>query len=306
MTAASLLTSVPVIPIAMPMSAFFRAGASFTPSPVIATMWPFFLRTSTRRTLCSGVTRAMTPTPSISRSASSSLMAPNSAPVIARPSIPRSVAIACAVTAWSPVIIRTWMPAAFAVAIEAFAAGRGGSTMPTRVRSVRPSTRGRRSAAGSNVAGSKSFRAVDMTRRPFSPSRWFSSRYCFFTASSTGAVPDRSGVRMSAARARSWSGAPLTKQRTTSFPASSFIRWKVAMSLYAASNGSSAMRGYSCRVRTGSIPPLAASTTRAPSVGSPISSPSFTTASAHNAIGSRKGSSGTSAWPPTLLIWPSV
>ena len=36
MTAACLVTSVPVIPIAMPMSAFLRAGASFTPSPVIA------------------------------------------------------------------------------------------------------------------------------------------------------------------------------------------------------------------------------------------------------------------------------
>ena len=31
---------MPVIPIAMPMSAVFSAGASFTPSPVIATMWP--------------------------------------------------------------------------------------------------------------------------------------------------------------------------------------------------------------------------------------------------------------------------
>src|SRR6266516_2776947 len=39
-TAASLVTSVPVIPIAMPMSAFFSAGASLTPSPVIATMLP--------------------------------------------------------------------------------------------------------------------------------------------------------------------------------------------------------------------------------------------------------------------------
>ena len=36
--AASLETSVPVIPIATPQSAAFRAGASFTPSPVIATM----------------------------------------------------------------------------------------------------------------------------------------------------------------------------------------------------------------------------------------------------------------------------
>ena len=35
--AASFVTSVPVIPMATPMSAFFSAGASLTPSPVIAT-----------------------------------------------------------------------------------------------------------------------------------------------------------------------------------------------------------------------------------------------------------------------------
>ena len=45
------------------------------------------------------------------------------------------------------------------------------------------------------------------------------------------------------ARASSWSGAPLTYMRTTGLPASSFISWKVAMSLYAASNGTSAIRG---------------------------------------------------------------
>ena len=37
-TAASFDTSVPVMPIATPMSAFLSAGASFTPSPVMATM----------------------------------------------------------------------------------------------------------------------------------------------------------------------------------------------------------------------------------------------------------------------------
>ena len=36
MDAASLDTSVPVIPMAIPMSACFSAGASLTPSPVIA------------------------------------------------------------------------------------------------------------------------------------------------------------------------------------------------------------------------------------------------------------------------------
>ena len=44
MAAASLVTSVPVMPIAMPMSAFFSAGASLTPSPVIATTWPVLLQ----------------------------------------------------------------------------------------------------------------------------------------------------------------------------------------------------------------------------------------------------------------------
>lgn len=40
MLAASLLTSVPVCPMAIPMSADFRATASFTPSPVMATIAP--------------------------------------------------------------------------------------------------------------------------------------------------------------------------------------------------------------------------------------------------------------------------
>ena len=38
--AASLVTWVPVIPMATPMSAARRAGASLTPSPVIETVWP--------------------------------------------------------------------------------------------------------------------------------------------------------------------------------------------------------------------------------------------------------------------------
>ena len=56
--AASLETSVPVIPIATPMSAFLSAGASLTPSPVIETMCPFFCQASTILILFSGDTRA--------------------------------------------------------------------------------------------------------------------------------------------------------------------------------------------------------------------------------------------------------
>ena len=56
--AASFVTSVPVIPIAMPISADLSAGASFTPSPVIATMLPSACSASTMRSLCAGATRA--------------------------------------------------------------------------------------------------------------------------------------------------------------------------------------------------------------------------------------------------------
>ena len=58
MSAASLVTSVPVMPIATPMSAALSAGASFTPSPVIATICPSAWSASTMRSLCSGATRA--------------------------------------------------------------------------------------------------------------------------------------------------------------------------------------------------------------------------------------------------------
>ena len=58
MEAASLLTSVPVMPMATPMSAALRAGASLTPSPVMETIWPLRCHASTMRILCSGDTRA--------------------------------------------------------------------------------------------------------------------------------------------------------------------------------------------------------------------------------------------------------
>ena len=58
MFAASLVTSVPVMPMAIPMSADFSAGASLTPSPVIATIFPSAWSASTIRSLCLGATRA--------------------------------------------------------------------------------------------------------------------------------------------------------------------------------------------------------------------------------------------------------
>ena len=56
--AASFETSVPVIPMATPISARLNAGASFTPSPVMATYCPLSWSAFTIFSFCSGATRA--------------------------------------------------------------------------------------------------------------------------------------------------------------------------------------------------------------------------------------------------------
>ena len=60
MSAACLATSVPVMPMANPTSAFLRAGASFVPSPVTATTSPKFFNPVTKRYLSSGLDQAST------------------------------------------------------------------------------------------------------------------------------------------------------------------------------------------------------------------------------------------------------
>lgn len=71
MSAAYLATSVPVMPIAKPTSAFFKAGASFVPSPVTATTSPLSLRPVTSAYLSSGLDLASTRNESFSLSNSS-------------------------------------------------------------------------------------------------------------------------------------------------------------------------------------------------------------------------------------------
>ena len=53
---ASCDTCEPALPIAIPTSARFNAGASLTPSPVMATTWPLSLSFSTILSLSSGAT----------------------------------------------------------------------------------------------------------------------------------------------------------------------------------------------------------------------------------------------------------
>ncbi|MNI52498.1 hypothetical protein D3C73_1072880 [compost metagenome] len=80
-----MATSVPE-PIAIPISALAKAGASFIPSPTIATFKPLFCSLSTSCALFSGKTSAITV------------------------SIPTCFAIASAVFLLSPVNIATFIP----------------------------------------------------------------------------------------------------------------------------------------------------------------------------------------------------
>ena len=127
---ASLATSVPVIPIATPISEFFKAGASFTPSPVIATTWPLFFKAFKILTLCSGLTLAHITILSTILSSSSSLNLSNSSPLKAlSPSLnnPNSFVIAIAVSLWSPVITTVLMPADLHFIIDSLTSSLGGS-----------------------------------------------------------------------------------------------------------------------------------------------------------------------------------
>ena len=131
-SAASLATSVPARPMATPMSALRSAGASLTPSPVMATTSPRDWNASTNRSFCSGETRANTTARPAASAYCSGASAARSVPVSTSPSrwdgsMPREPATAAAVAARSPVIIFTAIPAPRAAATAAAAAGRGGS-----------------------------------------------------------------------------------------------------------------------------------------------------------------------------------
>lgn len=163
------------------------------------------------------------------------------------------------------------MPAERASAIAWRASGRGGSTMPTNATSVR-------SAANSRCATAS-------TRRPRCAIRSITaSTPPAFDAS--GSMVPCSPITV-AVRDRSTSCAPLTNTWSTSRPSAVTIGWAVIMNLLAESNGSSARRAWRARSPVTSMPPLAASTTSARSVGSPTmrqeSSSGLMVASLHNA-----------------------
>lgn len=136
-SATSRLTSEPLWPMATPTSARLRAGASFTPSPVMATTSPAFCRASTILSFCSGLTRAKTST----FKSSSSESASSSSPVATTSAgIPTLRAMARAVAGWSPVTITTRTPAFKTLATASGTSGRGGSSRRTKPKKRSPSS----------------------------------------------------------------------------------------------------------------------------------------------------------------------
>ena len=113
--AASRATSVPLLPIATPMSARASAGASFTPSPVIATNLAARLKGARR---CGSSARGRPARRHGCRrslSARSRIGQPSQLPaghdlLVGDPACRARVAMARAVAGWSPVIITGVMP----------------------------------------------------------------------------------------------------------------------------------------------------------------------------------------------------
>ncbi len=222
----------------------------------MATTWSRLCRAFTRRSLCSGETRANTLCFSATSGSSSSDSSSSSAPVIVEISSARASSrpMASAVPAWSPVIILTSMPALRHSLMASMASGRGGSTMPTMPWKVKPSP------GSSPRLPSAARRAAARTRRPsaesssMTPSQWARSRSAVASGLSASA--------WSAHRSRIRSGAPL---RNTMSSPSGVVAW-TAMYLLSELNGMSSVR----RWPSASKSTLAASVTRAPSVGSPL------------------------------------
>mmetsp|Transcript_1947 Transcript_1947/g.4590 ORF Transcript_1947/g.4590 Transcript_1947/m.4590 type:complete len:230 (-) Transcript_1947:1583-2272(-) len=185
--AASLDTSVPVMPMATPMLAALRAGASLTPSPVMEDTCPMRWSDLTMRILFSGEARAKTLQPSTTLSRASSSMASSWGPVKVDTSLSLELggtmesilAMAVAVAGWSPVIILTTMPALVATLTPSMASGRGGSRMATRPTMVRKGTGALRMRSASMLSvmslRAKSARHTASTRRPLAERRAASS-----------------------------------------------------------------------------------------------------------------------------------
>jgi hypothetical protein len=121
----------------------FRAGASFTPSPVMPVLWPSRRKHSTIKYLCSGNTcakpsagkikpadsmrcgGALPSFPSMGKFTAVWMLVP----------MPSCRAVSIAIIKWSPVIIFTPTPYAMALWMVALVSGRGGSRKVSKPKS---------------------------------------------------------------------------------------------------------------------------------------------------------------------------
>ncbi len=209
-----MVTSVPFMPMATPISASFTAGASLTPSPVMATMWPFFFKLLTILSLWRGVTRAKTAICSICFKSSLSLILSSSWPVtilLSLVSMESSLATAQAVDLWSPVIITGLIPAVKHFCTAEIASGLGGSMrpiIPTKVRSFSKSE-------SSNSFIESFLYAKPNTLNAFRPI----SSFAFKIFPTSVFVIARTSPRCCnfVQRGRSTSGAPLVNRKSSPF-----------------------------------------------------------------------------------------
>lgn len=149
-SAASFATSVPRRPIDIPISALFNAGASFTPSPVIATTSPFDWSARMIFILWSGLVRAKIDVPDMASASSSVDIRSSSSPrrtgrwpsaalgLGGLRGMPSFLAMARAVVSASPVIMITFTPPAIRRRIDLSTPFRGGSFIPTIPAKVKP------------------------------------------------------------------------------------------------------------------------------------------------------------------------
>lgn len=151
MSAASLATSLPFMPMAMPTSDFLSAGESLTPSPVMTQNARRRCMASTMRTFVDGLHLAST-SGSLSMASTCALLRASNAlacmmacgsmgaPAAAGGRMPTSRAMAVAVLTWSPVSMCTVMPARWHLSTAGALSTRGGSYRPTRPTKSRPAS----------------------------------------------------------------------------------------------------------------------------------------------------------------------
>ena len=272
--AASFATSVPVIPIAIPISACLRAGASFTPSPVMATILPLSCQALTILILCSGDTLAYTETFSTTSLSLSSLKDSSSCPSIASASffsIPICFAMAEAVILWSPVIIIGLIPALIQLSTAPFDSSLGGSIIeinPTKISSFS-------SSKLISFPCSISLYAKDKTLSPLCENSLFIFSISFLSSSVIGLIP--SAFSMLVTLLSITSRAPFVV--IILLPSKLFT---VLISFLSESNGISLNLVYFSLTSNSSKLYIAPRLISAISVGSPISFSLEVTASLHN------------------------